>query len=93
MLSLSPLRHPITGDWVARSRETLQEHKITHVLNCVGFICKEHFKEQLQYKTYYLHGEPSAATGSQAYTNQHPSAAQTFETHRPQAQDRTACCS
>lgn len=56
--SCSPLpgRHRITGDWVARSRETLQEHKITHVLNCVGFICKEHFKEQLQYKTYYLHG-------------------------------------
>lgn len=88
--SLSLLRgcHQNTGDWVACSRETLQEHKITHVLNCVGFICKEHFKEQLQYKTYYLHGEPEGSgvhvrCNREAWTSRtsrHPSAAKTLET-------------
>lgn len=47
----------LSGDVVARSRETLREAGITHVLNCVGFICKEYFADEgLIYKTYYLQG-------------------------------------
>lgn len=46
----------LAGDWVAKNREVLQEQRITHVVNCVGFICKEHFQGELDYKTYYLQG-------------------------------------
>lgn len=48
----------LSGDCVARSWDTLQANGVTHVLNCVGFICKEYFKDRgLTYRTYYLHGE------------------------------------
>ncbi|GAX85233.1 hypothetical protein CEUSTIGMA_g12653.t1 [Chlamydomonas eustigma] len=49
----------LSGDAVARSREILQESGITHVVNCVGFICKEYFKDEgLQYRTYFLQDTP-----------------------------------
>ncbi len=46
----------LSGDYVAKNRETLRQAGVTHVLNCVGFICKEYFKEELTYKTLYLQG-------------------------------------
>lgn len=46
----------LSGDWVARNRELLADNGITHVVNCVGFICKEYFKGELDYKTFYLQG-------------------------------------
>ncbi len=51
----------LSGDWVAKNREVLQQHGITHVVNCVGFICKEYFKSELGYKTYFLQGARAAA--------------------------------
>ncbi|KAG1664329.1 hypothetical protein FOA52_011643 [Chlamydomonas sp. UWO 241] len=49
----------LSGDLVARSRETLRASGITHVLNCVGFICKEYFVDEgLIYRTYYLQDTP-----------------------------------
>lgn len=51
----------LAGDAVARSQEILDQNNITHVLNCVGFVCKEYFKDRLTYRTYYLLGEVNRA--------------------------------
>ncbi|KAK4777828.1 hypothetical protein SAY87_018015 [Trapa incisa] len=47
------------SDAVAKNRETLQQNGITHVLNCVGFVSPEYFKEDLVYKTLWLQDSPS----------------------------------
>lgn len=47
------------SDAVARNRDTLRENGITHVLNCVGFVCPEYFPENLSYKTLWLQDSPS----------------------------------
>ncbi|CAM6016849.1 unnamed protein product [Sphagnum balticum] len=47
------------SDSVAKNRETLRENGITHVLNCVGFVCPEYFREDLSYKTLWLQDSPS----------------------------------
>lgn len=47
------------SDTVAESREVLCHYGITHVLNCVGFLCLEHLKNDLVYKTLWLHDNPS----------------------------------
>lgn len=44
---------------VAKNRETLRQNSITHVLNCVGFVCPEYFKNDLVYKTLWLQDSPS----------------------------------
>ncbi|GBG71022.1 hypothetical protein CBR_g8320 [Chara braunii] len=46
------------SDVVARNRETLRAAGITHVLNCVGFVCTEYFAGDLKYKTLWLHDTP-----------------------------------
>lgn len=53
----------LAGDVVAKDREAITRHGITHVLNCVGFICKEYFQGELHYKTYYLQGERRCLSG------------------------------
>ncbi|KAF9605834.1 hypothetical protein IFM89_018659 [Coptis chinensis] len=47
------------GDAVARNRDILRQNGITHVLNCVGFVCPEYFKSDLVYKTLWLQDSPS----------------------------------
>lgn len=47
------------SDTVAKSREVLRQNGITHVLNCVGFLCPEYFKNDLVYKTLWLQDSPS----------------------------------
>ncbi|KAL5552773.1 hypothetical protein UlMin_040174 [Ulmus minor] len=47
------------SDAVAKNREVLRQHGITHVLNCVGFVCPEYFKIDLVYKTLWLRDSPS----------------------------------
>lgn len=47
------------GDFVARNREILRQNGITHVLNCVGFVCAEYFKAHLVYKTLWLQDNPN----------------------------------
>ncbi|CAL1374440.1 unnamed protein product [Linum trigynum] len=47
------------GDAVARDREILKQNGITHVLNCVGFVCPEYFKADFAYKTLWLQDSPS----------------------------------
>ncbi|XVF85078.1 hypothetical protein PTKIN_Ptkin17bG0089500 [Pterospermum kingtungense] len=47
------------SDAVAKNREVLRKNGITHVLNCVGFVCPEYFKNDLVYKTLWLQDTPS----------------------------------
>ncbi|KAG6491036.1 hypothetical protein ZIOFF_052368 [Zingiber officinale] len=47
------------GDYVARNLEILQKHEITHVLNCVGFVCPEYFKTDFVYRTLWLQDSPT----------------------------------
>jgi hypothetical protein len=49
----------LAGDAVAKQREVLRQNGVTHVVNCVGMLCKEYFKgDGIQYRTYYLQGAP-----------------------------------
>ncbi|KAI7748878.1 hypothetical protein M8C21_032799, partial [Ambrosia artemisiifolia] len=47
------------SDAVAKNRDVLRQNGITHVLNCVGFVCPEYFKNDLVYKTLWLQDNPS----------------------------------
>ncbi|KAK3026035.1 hypothetical protein RJ639_042527 [Escallonia herrerae] len=47
------------SDAVAKNREILRQNGVTHVLNCVGFVCPEYFKNDLVYKTLWLQDSPS----------------------------------
>ncbi|KAJ8759879.1 hypothetical protein K2173_009980 [Erythroxylum novogranatense] len=47
------------GDAVARDRGILKRNGITHVLNCVGFVCPEYFKGDFVYRTLWLQDSPS----------------------------------
>ncbi|KAL8150116.1 hypothetical protein V2J09_019924 [Rumex salicifolius] len=47
------------SDLVAKNREVLRKNGITHVLNCVGFVCPEYFKGDIAYKTLWLHDRPT----------------------------------
>lgn len=47
------------GDAVARDRDILKRNGITHVLNCVGFVCPEYFKADFVYRTLWLQDSPS----------------------------------
>lgn len=48
------------GDLVAKNREILKAAGITHVVNCVGFVCDPYFKDELTYKVLYLQGATCA---------------------------------
>eukprot|EP00271_Cylindrocystis_brebissonii_P008608 TRINITY_DN23038_c0_g1_i1.p1 TRINITY_DN23038_c0_g1~~TRINITY_DN23038_c0_g1_i1.p1 ORF type:complete len:858 (+),score=149.34 TRINITY_DN23038_c0_g1_i1:204-2777(+) len=62
------LDHVFLGsDVVARNLETLQRAGITHVLNCVGFVCSEHFPNHLTYKTLWLQDTPGEDISSVLY--------------------------
>ncbi|KAI3669327.1 hypothetical protein L6452_40559 [Arctium lappa] len=50
-LSALPLNLDKRSDVVAKNRDVLRQNRITHVLNCVGFVCPEYFKKVLVYKT------------------------------------------
>lgn len=53
----------VSGEAVARDRSVLAQNSITHVVNCVGALYPEYFKNDgIQYKTLWLQGE---ATGTQ----------------------------
>ncbi|XP_066362166.1 protein-tyrosine-phosphatase MKP1-like isoform X2 [Miscanthus floridulus] len=47
------------GDAVAKNRDILRKNCITHVLNCVGFVCPEYFKSDLVYRTLWLQDSPT----------------------------------
>ncbi|XWS63743.1 hypothetical protein CRYUN_Cryun06bG0127900 [Craigia yunnanensis] len=55
------------SDAVAKNREILRKNGITHVLNCVGFVCPEYFKNDLVYKTLWLQDIPSEDITSVLY--------------------------
>ncbi|CAN0837058.1 Protein-tyrosine-phosphatase MKP1 [Linum grandiflorum] len=47
------------GDAVAKDKDILKKNGITHVLNCVGFVCPEYFKADFVYRTLWLQDSPS----------------------------------
>uniref|UniRef100_A0A7N0V3N7 Uncharacterized protein n=1 Tax=Kalanchoe fedtschenkoi TaxID=63787 RepID=A0A7N0V3N7_KALFE len=47
------------GDAVAKDRNILKQNGITHILNCVGFVCPEYFKADFAYRTLWLQDSPS----------------------------------
>lgn len=47
------------SDALAKNRKVLEQNGITHVLNCVGFVCPEYFKGDLKYMTLWLRDSPS----------------------------------
>ncbi|KAM3345330.1 hypothetical protein P3S68_025039 [Capsicum galapagoense] len=47
------------GDAVAKDKDILKQNGITHVLNCVGFVCPEYFKCDFIYRTLWLQDSPS----------------------------------
>ncbi|KAJ4719812.1 protein-tyrosine-phosphatase MKP1-like [Melia azedarach] len=47
------------GDAVARDKDILKQNGITHILNCVGFVCPEYFKADFVYRTLWLQDSPS----------------------------------
>lgn len=47
------------GDVVARDRDILKKNGISHILNCVGFVCPEYFKADFVYRTLWLQDNPS----------------------------------
>jgi len=47
------------SDTVAKNHEILKQNGITHVLNCVGFVCPEYFKSDFSYKTLWLRDSPT----------------------------------
>lgn len=55
------------SDAVAKNKETLKAHGITHVLNCVGFVCPEYFKNDFFYKTLWLRDSPGEDITSLLY--------------------------
>ncbi|CAI5472098.1 unnamed protein product [Closterium sp. Yama58-4] len=54
------LPHVYVGsDAVARDRGILRSAGITHVVNCVGFVCPEYFPHDITYKTLWLQDNTS----------------------------------
>ncbi|KAL1328011.1 hypothetical protein AAHE18_13G344600 [Arachis hypogaea] len=47
------------SDTVAKNHDLLRQNGITHVLNCVGFVCPEYFKRDFVYKTLWLQDSPT----------------------------------
>ncbi|GJP59354.1 hypothetical protein CLOP_g11035 [Closterium sp. NIES-67] len=49
----------VGSDAVARDRDILRQAGITHVVNCVGFVCPEYFPRDITYKTLWLQDNTS----------------------------------
>ncbi|KAI3425800.1 hypothetical protein D9Q98_007775 [Chlorella vulgaris] len=48
----------VGAEHVARSRDTLREAGITHIVNCVGFLYPPYFENELRYQVLYLQDTP-----------------------------------
>lgn len=49
----------VGGDAVAKDKNILKNNGITHILNCVGFICPEYFRSDFCYRSLWLQDSPS----------------------------------
>jgi hypothetical protein len=55
----------VSGAAVAQDRAILAAHGISHVVNCVGALYSEYFRDDsVAYRTLWLQGEQWAFTGS-----------------------------
>ena len=57
----------VSGEAVARDRAALDACGITHVVNCVGFVCPECHAPDLRYKTLWLQDTPDEDISSLLY--------------------------
>ncbi|KAE9587785.1 hypothetical protein Lal_00022073 [Lupinus albus] len=55
------------SETVAKNHELMSQKGITHVLNCVGFVCPEYFKSDFVYKTLWLQDSPTEDITSVLY--------------------------
>ncbi|CAL9762875.1 unnamed protein product [Musa acuminata subsp. burmannicoides] len=55
------------GDAAARDRAALRRNGITHVLNCAGGACPDHFRGELAYRTLWLRDSPAEDLASVLY--------------------------
>ncbi|XP_019435997.1 PREDICTED: protein-tyrosine-phosphatase MKP1-like [Lupinus angustifolius] len=55
------------SETVAKNHELLMHKGITHVLNCVGFVCPEYFESDFVYKTLWLQDSPTEDITSVLY--------------------------
>ena len=46
----------VGGEVVAKNKEILKGHGITHVVNCVGFLYPAYYEDEFRYQTLYLQG-------------------------------------
>jgi hypothetical protein len=54
----------VSGEFVAKSRDALRQHGITHVVNCVGALYGEPFRaDGIHYRTLWLQGEGRTREG------------------------------
>jgi hypothetical protein len=44
----------VSGVDIAKNRQKLHEHGITHIINCAGDVCRNYHPEQFTYQTYFL---------------------------------------
>ncbi|KAI5081382.1 hypothetical protein GOP47_0004565 [Adiantum capillus-veneris] len=49
----------LSGRSVAQNLNTLQDSRITHIINCVGFFCPEYFPNDFAYRTLWLQDSQS----------------------------------
>ncbi|MCO5602180.1 hypothetical protein L7F22_056308 [Adiantum nelumboides] len=49
----------LSGRSVAQNLTTLQDSRISHIINCVGFVCPEYFPNDFAYRTLWLQDSPS----------------------------------
>lgn len=49
----------VGGKTVAQNLATLRACRITHILNCVGFVCPEYFPNDFHYMTLWLQDSPN----------------------------------
>lgn len=49
----------LSGKTVAQNLSTLCDCRITHIINCVGFVCPEYFPNDFVYKTLWLQDSPN----------------------------------
>ncbi|KAL2644977.1 hypothetical protein R1flu_012564 [Riccia fluitans] len=52
---------------VAQDFHTLRSNKISHILNCVGYVCAEYFPEYFHYRVLWLQDSPSEDLTSVLY--------------------------
>lgn len=57
------------SDAVARNRDLLRAHGVTHVLNCAAHVCGNYFPAELVYRSLWLMDAPGEELAPLLYSN------------------------